>query len=77
MSEIQTVQTNRDLNGGEFLSLPPLYCHQRQAKPCITRGQRWRSLRPCPPVLPSLQADLQIPDVLSDGGAIALMLNCP
>ena len=35
MSEIQTVQTNYDLNGGEFLSLPPLYCHQRQAKPCI------------------------------------------
>lgn len=36
MPEIHTVQTNHDRNGGEFLSLPLLYCHQRQAKPCIT-----------------------------------------
>jgi hypothetical protein len=40
MSQMQTVQIaiDRDLellDGVEFLSLPPLYCHQRQAKPCI------------------------------------------
>ena len=38
MSQMQTVpnSTDRYLRPDvEFLSLPPLYCYQRQAKPCI------------------------------------------
>ncbi|WP_158333125.1 hypothetical protein [Calothrix sp. PCC 6303] len=38
MSQMQTVSnlTDRYLRQDvEFLSLPPLYCYQRQAKPCI------------------------------------------
>jgi hypothetical protein len=77
MSEIQTVQTSHDLNAGEFLSLPPLYCHQRQAKPCIRAVRGGDRLRSCPLVWLSLQADLRIPGVLSGEGAIALTLNCP
>jgi hypothetical protein len=38
MSQMQTVPKSIYrylLQDVEFLSLPPLYCHQRQAKPCI------------------------------------------
>jgi hypothetical protein len=48
MSQMQTVTnpTDRYLRQDvEFLSLPPLYCYQRQAKPCI-RADRGGNLMP-------------------------------